>query len=230
MIDWNYLLEKSILPIFFLLLPLVLINYAHHQKQIKFDLGQAFWRKFIIISSFLSLIIFLALIFLTGGITSFYFLQEGLFLDERSLTWNMTTHWKLFIPYDPGVSLFAVSVLSGAVYGGFFTTKPYCKIIDVSNQEGSKTATKQQSTISSVSTAIAGTSALASGVVCCSTSLVAFISPAFASFLAPIAPWLIIVSLIMLNFSLFRYVLPRFPTTSKLNTEIFIEYGEEEKN
>ncbi|MHA1977173.1 MAG: hypothetical protein ACW98I_09760 [Candidatus Hodarchaeales archaeon] len=229
MIDWNFFIEKSILPFFFLILPIILVYIDHRRKENEFDLDRAFWRKFLLISGLIGLVIFLALIYLTGGITSYYFLQEGFFLDERSLTWNITRHLKLFIPYDPGVSLFAVSILSGIVYGGLFTTKPYCKIVDVPNQESTQSATKQQSAVSTVSTAIAGTSALASGVVCCSTSLVAFISPAFASFLAPIAPWLIIVSLLMLNFSFFRYVLPRFPTTSKNDTNFIIEFGEEEK-
>jgi hypothetical protein len=224
MIDWNFLIEISLPPIFFLSLPFLLVRINHHRKEIEFDLDRYFWRKMIIVSGLIGLVIFLVLIYLTGGITSYFRLQEGFFIDERSITWNITTHLKLFIPFDPGVSLFAVSMLSGVVYGGLLTTKPYCKIVDDINEEGIKTASKQQSAVSSVSTAIAGTSALASGVVCCSTSLVAFISPAFASFLAPVAPWLIILSLVMLNFSFLRYVLPRFPTINKYSTDTIIDY------
>ncbi|PWI47908.1 hypothetical protein CEE45_09700 [Candidatus Heimdallarchaeota archaeon B3_Heim] len=229
MIEWNFLIEKSLPSLFFLLLPLILINLDHYRKKLEFNLDRVFWRKFIVLSGLLALVIFVALVYLTGGITSYYLLQEGFFLDERALTWNITTHLRIFIPYDPGVSLLAVSLLSGMVYGGLFTTKPYCKIIDVSNQENTKNTTKRQSAVSSVSTAVAGTSALASGIVCCSTSLVAFISPALASFLAPVAPWLIILSLIMLNFTFFRYVLPRFPTINKFSTDSIINFGEEVK-
>jgi hypothetical protein len=230
MIDWNFLIEKSLPSVFFLLLPLLLINIKHRRKEREFDLDRGFWGKFYLISGLLGLLIFLSLIYLTGGITSNFLLQEGFFLDKRSLTWNVTAHIKIFIPFYPGVSLFAVSLLSGIVYGGLFTTKPYCNIPDNPKRENAHTKTKQQSAVSSVSTAIAGTSAIASGVVCCSTSLIAFVFPAFASFLAPIAPWLIILSLIMLNFTFFRYVIPRFPTTSRFDVDTIINYGEEEKD
>ncbi|MHA2176203.1 MAG: hypothetical protein ACXABI_15350 [Candidatus Hodarchaeales archaeon] len=197
MIDWQYLIEISFLPILFLIFPLAFIKVKHWRREIKFSLDKKTFMKFFIISSAISLGIFGLLTFLTGGINSYYRLQEGIFIDARSFTWNITNHLKLYVPFNPGISLLAVSILTGIVYGGLLTTKLYCEINTAETNLSS--STKRSSFVSSISTTISGTSALASGVVCCSTSVIAFISPAFASALAPIAPWLIIISLLMLN-------------------------------
>ncbi|MHA1542872.1 MAG: hypothetical protein ACTSQH_07835 [Candidatus Hodarchaeales archaeon] len=215
MIDWSYFIEQSIPSLLFLTLPIFLVLFLLHRSGKKLDLDKQLIVKFVLISGFLSLIIFTALIFLTGGINSYYMLQEGIFLEDQSFTWNITTHLKIYIPFNPGVSLLAVSLLSGIVYGGLIVTKPYCEIKDLSTPPNS--SGKITSAVSSTSTAFAGASALASGVVCCSTSVIAFIAPGFASFLAPIAPWLIIFSLISLNFTFMKYVFPRFPKKSESN-------------
>ncbi|MHA1237201.1 MAG: hypothetical protein ACTSQ9_06045 [Candidatus Hodarchaeales archaeon] len=213
MIDWNYLIDQSITPLFFLILPFFLSLYQITRSNRKLNLNKPLVGKFVLISGLLSLLIFTALIFLTGGINSYYRLQEGIFIDARSFTWNLTNHLKIYIPFDPGISLLAVSLLSGSVYGGLIVTKPYCRINYLTTTPDS--STKRTSAVSSTSTAIAGASALASGVVCCSTSIIAFITPGFASFLAPIAPWLIIISFISLNLTFMKYVFPRFPTKGK---------------
>lgn len=222
MINWSFFIEQSILPFFFLILPPVISSIQLKRNGKKFDLDRQLIAKFLIISGFISVGIFIVLVFLTGGINSYYRLQTGIFIEDRSFTWNVTEHLKIFIPFNPGISLLAVSLLSGIVYGGLIVTKPYCEIDDLTSNVN--TSTKRTSAASSTSTAIAGASALASGVVCCSTSIVAFIAPGFASFLAPIAPWLIIFSLATLNLTFAKYVFPRFPTKSKSNVSNSIVY------
>ncbi|MHA2307587.1 MAG: hypothetical protein ACXACU_19580, partial [Candidatus Hodarchaeales archaeon] len=160
--------------------------------------------KFVILAIGLSILIFSVLIFLTGGINNYFFLQVGLFLEERSLVWNVTNHLRIQIPYNPGVSLLVVAIFSGVIYSGLISTRKYCVISD---EEGLKKPTA----VSSASSVIAGSSALASGVVCCSTSIISLISPAFSAIVAPISPFLIVFSFILLNFTLFYYVIPRFP-------------------
>jgi hypothetical protein len=221
--DWQYLIEISFLPFLFLIFPLVFIKVQHRRKEIKINLDTKTAVKFLIISTGISMGIFGLLIFLTGGINSYYRLQEGIFIDDRSFTWNVTNHLKLYIPFNPGISLLAVSILTGVVYGGLLTTKLYCNL----NTGETKTlnSTNRSSFVSSISTTISGTSALASGVVCCSTSVIAFISPAFASALAPIAPWLLVISLLLLNITFFKYVLPRFPTVKTKSDTFTLDIG-----
>ncbi|MHA2096839.1 MAG: hypothetical protein ACW98F_19660, partial [Candidatus Hodarchaeales archaeon] len=161
MIDWSYFIEQSVPSLLFLILPIFLVLFFLNRSGKKLDLDKQLIVKFVLISGFLSLIIFTALVFLTGGINSYFRLQEGIFLDERSFTWNVTTHLKIFIPFNPGISLLAVSLLSGIVYGGLIVTKPYCEIKDVSTPSDS--SSRITSAASSTSTAIAGASALASG-------------------------------------------------------------------
>jgi hypothetical protein len=230
MIDLEYFMEVSWIVFLAMLFPIFWLGISLIRNKQVLSIERRKLIQFLAVSLGLSTLIFIILIFLTGGINSYYFLQTGFFLDERALVWNVTRHLKIIIPYNPGSSLFGVSILSGFVYGGLLTFPPYCEI-DTSTDSKKKTSISeslQTTTTSSASTVIASSSALASGVVCCSTSIVAFISPAFATILAPIAPFLIIISLALLNFTLIKQVLPRLPKKSieKEESESFVDFSE----
>jgi hypothetical protein len=217
MIDWIYFWNVSWFPLLILIFPLVGITGKRMltSSKTKLAMDQKDLLKFVILTLGLSSLIFGILIFLTGGINSYFLLQVGLFLEERSLVWNITKHLRIQIPYNPGVSLFVVAILSGVIYSGLISTRKYCRNSD---EEGLKRSTAA----SSASSAIAGSSALASGVVCCSTSIISIISPAFSTILAPVSPFLIVFSFILLNFTLFYYVIPRFP--SKPANEVDVQF------
>ncbi len=153
-------------------------------------------------------VILLFLIFLTGGIAEFYYLERGLFINSYELKWNITEHWAIIFLWFPGTTFLALSFLLATTYSVHFTLPPVCALKESITKEesGGTTAT-------ATSSFGAFMSASASLVSCCSPSLVALISPIFSSTIGSFIPQLLIFSVVMVNYSFFKIVLPRFPVT-----------------
>lgn len=213
MIDWEYFLGVSWLAFLGLIIPIFGISYMLFSTNRRLAMDRRTGAKYLSSVIALSLIIFITLVFLTGGIITVFYQEVGLFLDPQALVWNVTGKLKVIIPYSTGTSLFAVAVLSGFTYAGLLIFPPVCKV-DFDQDLTEVRSSNLQAATSSASTIVAGSSALASGVVCCSTSIISLISPAFATFLAPHAPFLVLLSIFLMDFNLFRQIFPRYPTKS----------------
>jgi hypothetical protein len=224
---WLSFLEASWLAVIAILIPIFWLRFRKMVRNQSIAIDRNIKLKLVIMSIVFSFIIFSFLVFLTGGINNYYYLQEGLFIDEKALDWNISRHLKITIQFNPGMNFLAVSILSGFVYSGLLISRQYCKIdLQEESSHEDETNTLKTTATTSVSSIIAGSSALASGVICCSTSIVAVISPAVATILSPISPLLITLSLIMLNFSLIKYVIPRFPTESTKEEDLLINFDD----
>jgi hypothetical protein len=165
----------------------------------------------------ISLGIYALLLYLTGGVNTYFFLEEGFFYDDRGISWNVTKHLNITIPYDPGVSLLVVSILSGILYATLLTLPPVCTILPATSTMAAATSSTVGKTASVSSSVSAAASAFASTAVCCSTSVVAVVTPSVSVFLGPFVPGLIIGSFILLIYSFYTVVMPRFPVIAKLS-------------
>lgn len=224
-IDFVYLLEVLLFPLTALLIPWILATFKWRKDRVKPRLSRSQGAKIGGLSIVFSIFIFSALTFLTGGVSTYFFLEEGLIsVSDREFAWNVTKHVRILIPFYPGSSFLVVAILSGIFYAGLLVLPPYCAVPSVTSDAATadvpETSTNSSNesglsatTTSTTSSLAASASALASGAVCCSTSMVALIAPAFGALLAPISPFLIIFSLAILDFSLWRFLMPRIPTT-----------------
>ncbi len=170
--------------------------------------------QFVLVWIILSIFIFSLLIYLTGGINEFFYLEKGFFYDNRSLSWNASEHINITIAYDPGTSLFVVALLSGLLYATLITLPPVCTILpDKSYLETIKSTSGKTTSVTSSMSAAA--SAFASTAVCCSTSVVAVAAPSVSVLLGPFVPGLLFASFILLIYSFYKVVMPRFPVELK---------------
>ncbi|MHA1970007.1 MAG: hypothetical protein ACW964_19715, partial [Candidatus Hodarchaeales archaeon] len=82
MIDWIYFWNVSWFPALILIFPLVWITSKRilTSNNRKLAMERIDFLKFVILAIGLSILIFSVLIFLTGGINNYFFLQVGLFL------------------------------------------------------------------------------------------------------------------------------------------------------
>jgi hypothetical protein len=213
MFDWEYFLNVSWPALVGLLIPILGFVYLFFLSNQRLALNRRTGAKYLILTTILTLILFFVLIFFTGGIIQVFFQETGFFVEREALLLNVTEKLTIIIRFDTGVGFFAVAILSGLTYAGLLIFPPVCKV-DFDETVTSLKSSNVQTATNSVSTIIAGSSALASGVACCSTSLISVISPAFATFLAPYSSILVILSIFLLDFNLFRQIFPRYPTKS----------------
>lgn len=197
---WNVIglpLVGTLVPIFFLVRRLRGSDYYVPLSLKKKLIGRFF---------LIFVVIFLTLIFLTGGIAEFFYLETGFFINSYEFKWNITRHWAIIFLWYPGTTFLALSILLAATYAVHFTLPPVCARVEpeVMKQEG-RVSTTASSSIGAMF------SASASLVSCCSPSLVALISPIFSSAIGSFIPQLLVFSMVMVNYSFFKIVLPRFP-------------------
>ncbi len=220
-LDVIYLFEVFIIPITALLAPWLLAIIKWQKDGVKPSITKSQASKMFGLALLFSFFIFSALIFLTGGISSYFFLEEGLIsISDREVAWNATRHLRILIPFSPGTSFLVIAVLSGIFYAGLLVLPPYCELPSFDSNSENRFKTKEVSstihgttTTSATSSLFASVSALASGAVCCSTSVIALIAPAFGAFLAPFSPFLIVFSLLIIDVSSWRFLIPRIPTS-----------------
>lgn len=224
-IDLIYLLEVLFIPLTALLAPWALAGLKWRKSNVKPLLSRSQAVKIAALSPIFSLFIFSALIFLTGGISSYFFLEEGLItVSDREIAWNATKHLRILIPFFPGTSFLVVAVLTGIFYAGLLTFPPHCAMPRTDNKSNTTSTTMATSkkvgmgatSASTTSSVVASVSALASGAVCCTTSVIALVAPTVGALLAPISPFLIVISLVILDLSTWRYLIPRIPTVNAL--------------
>ncbi|MHA2248939.1 MAG: hypothetical protein ACXAD7_01190 [Candidatus Kariarchaeaceae archaeon] len=189
----NYTLQTFVIPSIVLILPLLIFLFRKFKYNLRLALEKRVALAFITVWIILSISIYALLIFITGGINSFLFLEKGFFYDNRGLSWNVTTH----------------------INATLLTLPPVCTILPKKQLiEGASTTGKTASITSSMS---AAASAFASTAVCCSTSVVAVVAPSVGVFLGPFVPGLLIGSFVLLLYSFYSVVMPRFPVISQTN-------------
>ncbi|MFW9778714.1 MAG: hypothetical protein ACFFE8_07645 [Candidatus Heimdallarchaeota archaeon] len=210
MIDWVYFVEISWISILGLFFPIFGFTYKLSRSNQRLAIDRVTGAKYVILSGIFSITLFFILVFFTGGIIQVFYQEIGLFLEPQAVIWNVTQNLAIIIPYQTGTGFIAVAILSGLTYAGLLIFPPVCKVDSDDRTAGLQAATNSASTI------IAGSSALASGVACCSTSLISILSPAFSALLAPFASSLVILSIFLLNFNLFRQIFPRYPVKSNI--------------
>lgn len=193
-----------------LLIPIIGFTYNFTRSTQRLAIDRGTGAKYVMLSGIFSMTLFFIFVFLTGGIIQVFYQEIGLFLEPQALVWNVTENLAIIIPYYTGIGFFIVAILSGLTYAGLLMFPPVCKV------DSDKSTTSVQVATNSASTIIAGSSALASGVACCSTSLISLLSPAFSALLAPFASSLVILSIFLLDFNLFRQIFPRYPVKPAL--------------
>lgn len=206
-----YILQTFIVPIIALIIPGLIILRKKYKENLTFVLNRKTVVKLTVFWAFLSFTVFTILIYLSGGLNNFYYLEAGgPKIFERSLEWNFTSNIRLNIPIYNAMNLFTVSVLSGLMYATLIVLPPICVV-------GNQIQKVSTSTLSSITS---GASAIASSVVCCSTSLVAVIAPAFSLVIGPFIPSLLVASIAILLYSFYKVVLPRLPLLPKFDSPL----------
>ncbi|RMG20083.1 MAG: hypothetical protein D6732_29150 [Methanobacteriota archaeon] len=206
-VDLSQLWNVVGLPIIGITVPLLFLIRRLRQSDYYIDLQmkKKLFLRFIIL--FFSMLFIL--IFLTGGIAEFYYLEPGIFINSYELKFNLTTHWAIIFIWFPGTTFIALSLLIAITYSVHFTLPPVCTLQPTKTDKQVKGTTE-----TATSSFGALMSASASLVSCCTPSLVAVISPVFSSILGSFIPQLLVFSMIMVNYSFFKIVLPRFPISN----------------
>jgi hypothetical protein len=207
----SYFIQTFLIPSFALLIPFMLFLNRKFRYNLELAISRRQALTFFGTWITISLGIYALLLYLTGGV------NEGFFYDDRGISWNVTKHLNITIPYDPGVSLLVVSILSGILYATLLTLPPVCTILPATSTMAAATSSTVGKTASVSSSVSAAASAFASTAVCCSTSVVAVVTPSVSVFLGPFVPGLIIGSFILLIYSFYTVVMPRFPVIAKLS-------------
>ncbi len=197
-------LNVIFLPIVSIVLPFFLL--FEKGKRAELTIPHFVIRRFLLAALGLAFLVFTLLIFLTGGIAQFYYLEKGVFMSSSELRINFTDRWAFIFLFFPGTSFVVISILSGIIYAAQLTLPPSCVIKEVKMAEShlGKTASSSFGAMATASASI---------VSCCSPSAVAILSPVAASLVAPFIEELIVLSFILLNYSFIKIVIPRFSAT-----------------
>lgn len=200
-----------VLPIFALVLPAIILIYHVSRNNLKVILGTRQLLRFLAVWLVLGFGIFFLLLYLTGDLGHFFYLEPGFFAFEGGMQINLSRHIGLTIRYDPAISILVVSLLSGLLYATLLTLPPVCTYVP----QYIEVTAKAGGTASTLSGGLTGTiSAISSTAVCCSTSVAAVIAPSLITLLGPFVPFMLFGSMAILIYSFVRIVLPRFPTIS----------------
>ncbi len=191
-----YVVQTYIIPVLAIITPALLV--LRKKGDAKLDIYRP--ARLIIITFFFMMMILTLLIYLSGGLNYLYYnVASKPKIVDKSLQWDITRHYQLLIPLYLFNNLLSISFISGIIYASLIVLPKTCEV-DLKE--------------SAASNFTAGVSAIGSGVVCCSTSILAIISPGFVALIGPFAPGLLVISLGLLLYSFNRVVIPRIALIS----------------
>ncbi len=163
--------------------------------------------RFIIVWILIFTTLFGILLFLTGGVNKFFFVENSFAITYDTVQYGFGGKYLVLVPTFQFFNFMVISMLTGLVYSTMLTLPKICTRIPVETETIESKSSKVEA---GISTASAATSALAGVSVCCTTSIVSLLIPAVASVLAPVTPILLVISQFMLVYTTHKTVFPRF--------------------
>ncbi len=197
----------AVVPVLSLILSIGLLAYKLFTIKYDIYLERKTIVGFMIVWILIFTTLFGILLFLTGGVNKFFFVENSFAITYDTVQYGFGEKYLVLVPTFQFFNFMVISMLTGLVYSTMLTLPKICTRIPVETETIESKSSKVEA---GISTASAATSALAGVSVCCTTSIVSLLIPAVASVLAPVTPILLVISQFMLVYTTHKTVFPRF--------------------